>query len=191
MLDVAETGSRVDKETYKARLPELRARLVEAQFALKGAKVPVLIQIGGADRIGCEAVIDLLNKWLDARYVDTQAFEEASEEEESQRPRFWRYWMGLPPKGRATIFYGGLTLDTIADRFFSRIDDDGFAVRLDHVVAFERGLIADGMLLVKIWLPPSAAAGTEAPSEGEANGLANRAAGLDCLQALRHHQPDR
>ena len=44
-----------------------------------------------------------------ARYVDTQAFEEATEEE-SQRPRFWRYWMGLPPKGRTAIFYGGLTL---------------------------------------------------------------------------------
>lgn len=26
MLDVVETGSRVDKETYKERLPELRAR---------------------------------------------------------------------------------------------------------------------------------------------------------------------
>jgi hypothetical protein len=73
MLDVADTGGRVDKETYKARRPELCARLVEAQFGLKGAKVPVLIQIGGADRIGCEAVIDLLNEWLDARYGTTSA----------------------------------------------------------------------------------------------------------------------
>ena len=151
MFDVAEIGSTVQKDDYKARMPDLRAQLVEAQFHLKNAGVPVLIVIAGDDRIGCEETIDRLNEWLDARYIDTQVFEEATDEE-SQRPRFWRHWMALPPKGRAAIFFGGLTLDAIADRFFNRIDNDGFAARLEHVRTFEHALAADGMLVLKFWL---------------------------------------
>jgi len=151
MFDVAEIGSTVEKDVYKARLPDLRAQLLEAQFHLKNAGVPILIVIAGDDRIGSEETIDRLNEWLDARYLDTQVFEEATDEE-SQRPRFWRHWMALPPKGRGTIFFGGLTLDAIADRFFNRIDNDGFIARVQHVRTFEHALVADGMLVVKIWL---------------------------------------
>ena len=75
MFDVAEIGSTLAKEEYKARMPDIRAQLLEAQFLLKRAGVPVLIAIAGDDRIGSEEVIDLLNEWLDARYVDTQVFE--------------------------------------------------------------------------------------------------------------------
>jgi hypothetical protein len=113
MFDVAEIGSTLAKEEYKARMPDVRAQLLEAQFHLKRSGVPVLIAIAGDDRIGSEEVIDLLNEWLDARYVDTQVFEEATDEER-QRPRFWRYWMALPPKGRAAIFFGGLALGRLA-----------------------------------------------------------------------------
>jgi polyphosphate:AMP phosphotransferase len=151
MFDVAEIGSTLAKEEYKARMPDIRAQLLEAQFLLKQAGVPVLIAVAGDDRIGSEEVIDLLNEWLDARYVDTQVFEEETEEER-QRPRFWRYWMALPPKGRAAIFFGGLALDAIADRFFDRIDNDGFTARMEHVRTFERAQAANGTLLVKIWL---------------------------------------
>ncbi|QQP92925.1 polyphosphate:AMP phosphotransferase (plasmid) [Skermanella sp. TT6] len=151
MFDVAEIGSTLAKEDYKARMPDLRARLLEAQFHLRRKDVPVLIAVAGDDRIGCEELIDRLNEWLDARYLDTQVFEEETEEER-QRPRFWRYWMALPPRGRAAIFFGGLALDAIADRYLGRIDSDGFAARMEHVRTFERAIVADGMLLVKIWL---------------------------------------
>ena len=71
MFDVAEIGSTLAKEEYKARMPDIRAQLLEAQFHLKRLGVPVLIAVAGDDRIGSEQVIDLLNEWLDARYVDT------------------------------------------------------------------------------------------------------------------------
>src|SRR5690349_2297571 len=109
MLDVAEIGSKVAREDYDARMPDLRAQLLEAQFDLKNAGVPVLIAVSGDDRIGTEQVIDLLNEWLDARYIETQVFEEPTDEE-SQRPPFWRFWMALPARGRTTIFFGGMAL---------------------------------------------------------------------------------
>jgi len=99
MFDAAEIGGTVEKDDYKAHMPDLRAQFVEAQFHLKNAGVPVLIVVAGDDRIGCEETIDRLNKWPDVRYVDIQVSEEATDEE-NQRPRFWRHWMALPPKGR-------------------------------------------------------------------------------------------
>ena len=84
MFDVAEIGSTLAKEDYKARMPDLRARLLEAQFHLRRKDVPVLIAVAGDDRIGCEELIDRLNEWLDARYLDTQVFEEETEEERAE-----------------------------------------------------------------------------------------------------------
>jgi len=37
MFDVAEIGSTLAKEEYKARMPDVRAQLLEAQFHLKRA----------------------------------------------------------------------------------------------------------------------------------------------------------
>jgi polyphosphate kinase 2 (PPK2 family) len=80
MFDAAEIGGTVEKDEYKARMPDLRAQLLETQFQLKNAGVPVLIVVAGDDRIGSEETIDRLNEWLDARYVDTQVFEEPTDE---------------------------------------------------------------------------------------------------------------
>jgi len=43
MFDAAELGRTLSKREFERRLPELRARLVEAQFALKTAGVPVVV----------------------------------------------------------------------------------------------------------------------------------------------------
>ena len=59
---------------------------------------------------------------------------------------------GAAAQGTRGHLLGGLALDAIADRFFDRIDNDGFTARMEHVRTFERAQAADGMLLVKIWL---------------------------------------
>ena len=90
MFDAAEISGTVEKDDYMARMPDLRAQLVEAQFHLKNAGAPVLIVIAGDDRIGCEETIDRLNKcWTSAMSIPRR----------SRKRRFWRHWMALPPKG--------------------------------------------------------------------------------------------
>jgi hypothetical protein len=43
MFDATEISGTVEKDDYKARMPDLRAQLVGAQFHLKNAGAPVLI----------------------------------------------------------------------------------------------------------------------------------------------------
>ncbi|MEI2643702.1 MAG: hypothetical protein V9G10_15675 [Candidatus Nanopelagicales bacterium] len=40
MLEVSEVGNSIDKQEYKAAVPDLRAELVSAQYELRDARLP-------------------------------------------------------------------------------------------------------------------------------------------------------
>ena len=42
MFEAAELGRKVSKEDYDAQVPELRAQLLTAQFALLQSNIPVI-----------------------------------------------------------------------------------------------------------------------------------------------------
>ena len=83
-------GSRISKEDYAERVPQLRVDLINAQYDLKSAGFPVLILISGDDRVGANEVVNVLHEWMDARYMHTRVFGRPTDEE-LERPRFWRY----------------------------------------------------------------------------------------------------
>jgi polyphosphate:AMP phosphotransferase len=151
LFENAETGSRVEKAAFKARLPGLRVDLLNAQFDLRGADFSVLILIAGDDRLGCNSAVDLLNEWMDARRIDTEVFVEPSAEE-AARPRFWRYWRVLPRKGRIGLYLGGWARNIVSARISGEIDDLEFERRASHAERFERALTDDGSLVLKFWL---------------------------------------
>lgn len=98
MLEAAEVGNAISKEEYRAAVPQLRLDLVNAQYELRDADFPVVIFIGGDDRIAANEVVNRLDEWLDGRFVDTHVFAEFSQDE-AERPRLWRVWRALPPRG--------------------------------------------------------------------------------------------
>ncbi|CAG0987224.1 partial Polyphosphate:AMP phosphotransferase, partial [Rhodocyclaceae bacterium] len=50
MFESAELGHKIDKETYRKAVPELRAALQEAQWELKeNGKIPVIMLVSGQD----------------------------------------------------------------------------------------------------------------------------------------------
>jgi len=103
MFEVAEIGQNLSKREYKARIPELRTALLNIQQELAERDFPVLILVSGVDGGGKGDIINLLNEWMDPRFMRTHAFAEPTEEEQN-RPHFWRYWMGLPKKGEIGIW---------------------------------------------------------------------------------------
>lgn len=142
---------RLSRKQYARRQEQLRVDLVNAQFDLRQAKLPVVVLIAGDDRIGINDVVHLLHEWMDARYLDTQiAFEPTSAER--QRPPFWRFWTGLPASGRIGLFVGGWAAEPIRARLSGELDKDGFETWLGHAARFEQTLAADGTLVLKIWL---------------------------------------
>lgn len=151
MFESAEIGHRVDRATYKAQVPALRAALLQAQYELlQRADRAVCILINGVESAGRSETVNTLNAWMDPRYIRTEAFDPMTDEER-RRPEMWRFWQVLPPKGRIGILFGSWYTDPLHCRISGRDDRDRFALRLERIRRFERMLVAEGVVLVKFW----------------------------------------
>jgi len=151
MFRTVELGRKFTKEQYKAQLPELRAELLQMQFALSKTKRSVIILITGVDGAGRGDVVNALNEWLDPRGLETISFERLTDEER-ERPEFWRYWRRLPERGRIGVFFGGWYVDPIREFAYgeSRQADLDDALAINQ--RFESMLVADGAIILKFWL---------------------------------------
>ena len=107
MFQTAELGQKVAKSEFKLRERVLRENLLALQQRLRlEGNFPVMLDFAGVRGAGKGTSINLLNKWMDARWIVTHAFTEASDEER-ERPLFWRFWRQLPPKGQIGIHLSG------------------------------------------------------------------------------------
>jgi len=149
MFETAELGRALDKAEYEALLPELRTRLLKAQAALERASFSVVVLLNGVG--GMAETANRLNEWLDARYLVTETYTPPNEDER-ERPEFWRYFGWLPPRGRIGVFLGSWYTRPILDRAERRSKGADFARDLARIAAFERTLTDDGVVLVKLWL---------------------------------------
>lgn len=169
MFEAAELGQTVDAKTYVEELPKIRERLLNAHFKLRGAKFPVLLIVSGADGAGKGELVQRLNEWLDPRGVETHAFWEPSEEER-ERPAYWRFWRAMPGRGRIGILFGSWYTAPIVGRVFRKLKSGKFDVAMERIVAFERMLAADGVLILKFWLHLSRKAQKQRLKRLEADG---------------------
>jgi polyphosphate:AMP phosphotransferase len=151
MFESAEIGHKIDKDTYKKAVPELRAALLDAQFDLKeNGKIPVIVLVSGQDGAGKGETINVLYEWMDPRFISTLAFSEPTDEERD-RPVMWRYWRALPPKGRVGIFAGSWYSDPIRHRIMGEISKGELDARIDQINRFESMLVNEGALVLKFW----------------------------------------
>ena len=143
-------GTRED--TYTTPASELRTALLAAQQALRRAgRGPVIVVLVGPETAGRGETADLLNAWMDPRWLVTRAWGEPSDEER-ERPPFWRYWRALPPRGLVAIFLSGWYGPPLLERAEGRIGKEVFDRRMLRIAAFERALADDGAVLVKCLL---------------------------------------
>ena len=152
MFEAAEIGNAVSKEEYKARVPQLRTELLEVQRELsRQSRFPVIVVFAGVDGAGKSETVNLLNEWMDPRWIVTRAFGDPSDEERS-RPEYWRYWQALPPRGRVGLFLRSWYSPPLMERVYHRLDRAGFDERLNRIAAFEKGLADDGEVILKFWM---------------------------------------
>ena len=150
MFEAAKVGRKVDKETFKRQQEELRTQLLLVQRELLQTDIPVIIIVSGVEAAGKGEVVNRLNEWLDTRGMQTFAFWDETDEER-QRPRYWRFWRSLPPRGEMAILFGGWYLAPIEHRFRELCNDAELDAELTRIVDYERMLIQDGALIVKFW----------------------------------------
>jgi polyphosphate:AMP phosphotransferase len=152
MFEAAEVGRKLSKSDYKAQVPQLRSELLAVQQELRAAaSFPVIVLFAGVDTAGKGETVNLLNEWMDPRWIVTRGYTEPSSDER-ERPRLWRYWRDLPPSGRIAIFLSAWYSSPILDRVARRTSTAEFDSLLDQVAAFERTLTDDGAIIVKFWM---------------------------------------
>jgi polyphosphate:AMP phosphotransferase len=152
MFRTAELGQKIPKSEYKLREPVLRQELLEAQRDLyQFGAFPVIIVFAGVDGAGKGETVNLLNAWMDPRWIVTRAYDDPSEEER-ERPEYWRFWRDLPPKGRIGLYLSSWYSRPLLDRVYDKDTDAVFDERLDRILAFEKALADDGALILKFWM---------------------------------------
>jgi polyphosphate:AMP phosphotransferase len=152
MYQSAFLEHRLDKEAFRSEEPKLRAELLEAQLELVERRAfPVLILVTGMDGAGKGGVIQRLYEWLDPRQVRTNGYDKPDEAERA-RPRMWRYWRDLPPRGEIGVVFGSWYNDAIHARTSGAADETAFARDLETIARFERMLADEGALILKFML---------------------------------------
>ncbi|MEN8151325.1 MAG: polyphosphate:AMP phosphotransferase [Planctomycetota bacterium] len=151
MFRTAELGQKVSKAEFNQAVPDLRIALIEAQQEIRKAGVPVIIVFAGVDGAGKGESANLLQEWMDPRWIVTRAYEDPSEEE-GERPELWRYWRDLPREGQVGIFLSAWYSRPYLDRVYGKISRSEFDEALDRILQFERMLANDGALILKFWM---------------------------------------
>lgn len=152
MFESAELGHKIDKTTYDMEVPKLREALLEAQIDLaKLSKFPVIILIGGLDGAGRGETVNLLNEWMDPRYIQTHGMGDPSDEE-LDRPMMWRFWRELPPKGKIGVFLGSWYTWPILNRVNGHTKPAEFDQSMERAKRLERMLTDEGSLILKFWM---------------------------------------
>jgi len=152
VFETAELGRTVSKDVYKKSETILRQELLEAQVKLrKQGQSQVILVFAGVDGAGKGETVNLLNEWMDARWLITRAFDEPADVEK-ERPEFWRYWLALPPRGRIGMFLSSWYHPVVLDRVHGAIDDAEFDRQLERITIFENELADDGAIILKFWM---------------------------------------
>ncbi len=169
MFESAELGHAIGKREYEREVPTLRAALLAAQMrVLDRAEFPIILLAAGVDGGGKGDVVNRLLEWMDPRHIQAHAMGEAREEDRG-RPPMWRFWQALPPSGRTAVFFDSWYKAPIVGRVHGRLGRAEMSRRLVEITRFERMLVDEGALIVKLWLHLSKKAQRKRLEELEAN----------------------
>ena len=156
MFESALIGHKLAREEYERAEPELRTRLVEAQLELlERRRFATVILVTGMDGAGKSEVIHKLLEWLDPRHVRVAAYGEPDDTERT-RPRMWRFWRDLPPRGEIAVVFGSWYSDPMRERLLGDAGRARFERDLAAINRFEEMLTSEGVLLLKYLLVVSA-----------------------------------
>ncbi len=151
MFRTAELGRKVSKADFERQEEPLRIELLELQQRLRDLDMPVILVFAGVEGAGKSESMNLLNAWLDPRWIVTRAYGPPSDEER-ERPEYWRFWRDLPPQGRIGQFLSSWYSRPFMAYATGTIDEGSFDEEMNRVIAFEKTLADDGALILKFWM---------------------------------------
>ena len=151
MFESAELGNELAKAEYREQVGPLRAALVEMQRQLAAAHFSVVLVFSGLPTAGKSETVNKLLEWLDARGIETHAQRDPTDEER-QRPPMWRFCAPCRRPARSASSSAAGTAGRSCAACWARATSSELDHDLEMYVGFERMLMSENVLLVKVWL---------------------------------------
>src|SRR5262245_1169957 len=151
MLDQIDLHCAIGKREYKQRLRPLQEHLYALEQALFEARVPALIVFEGWAGTGKIGTISQLTRRLDPRGLRVHPITPPRTYEQ-QYPWLYRFWLQAPSYGRIEIFDRSWYREVLEGRARREISSQQWRGLCEDIVAFERQLADDGVVIVKFWL---------------------------------------
>lgn len=117
---------------------------------IKAKGIPFVVFVDGWDSAGKGYTINELIKSIDPRFYSVVSDKAYAEYE--RYPFLYRYYVQLPMDGTFKIFDGSYMTSTIQECFKGNISIDDYHSRIRSINNFERTLIGNGYVVLKLFL---------------------------------------
>ncbi len=149
MLDKVNLKVKIDKAAYKEKRDALALKLGVYQRRIKELGIPVLIVFEGWDAAGKGTLINELMVPLDPRSFEVYSGKRRENDDEINRPLFWKYWTKTPKKGQMVTLDGAYYSELIHDDARSTLE---FQMMIGEANEFEKVLTDSGTIIVKFFV---------------------------------------
>ena len=160
-LDELDLGLDLRRAEAEERLAAAQRRLLALRLELAGLTgegalgPPVCVVLEGWDASGKGGAIKRLVAPLDPRHVRVASFG-APSPDELRHHWLWRFWPQLPGWGGMAVLDRSWYGRVLVERVEGLAGEAAWGRAYGEIGQFERMLVAEGMVLVKLWLHISA-----------------------------------
>ena len=151
MSEAFELPVKPPKDEIKERLRVRRDEIFAKQMTIKEKKLPVLIVVEGWGTSGKGTLISNIIKDIDPRFFKVCNIE-ARTEEQKRYPYLKKYFDLIPEQGKISLLDGGWMSELTRLRLQKDISDSEYERHVKGIKIFERQLVEDGYLLIKLFI---------------------------------------
>jgi len=155
-LDDLDLNHRLKRLGYEERLERAQKRFLHLRLHLGGQMGPglgpgLLVVLEGRDAGGKGGAISRLVDPLDPRHYRVSAFS-APTYDEKRHHFLWRFYRELPGLGGVALFDRSWYGRVLVERVEGYATEEQWGRAYEEIVQFERTLVLEGVILVKLWL---------------------------------------
>ena len=160
-LSEVDLSASLSKKEAEARLEQAQERLLRLRLLCGGQLPgpdgghrlgpPLCVVFEGWDASGKGGAIKRLVAPLDPRHVRVAQFA-APTRDEKRHHFLWRFWPVLPGWGGMAVLDRSWYGRVLVERVEGYASEEQWGRAYEEVVEFERTLIAEGMVIVKLWM---------------------------------------
>ena len=151
MLEQVDLTLNISKKEYNKLVEKLGYRLGDLQRKCRDAGIPIVVVLEGWDSAGKDGSVNQLVRLIDPRGFKVYATDLPTENER-MRPFLWRFAIRMPHRGFMVILIRSWYGRVLVERVEKLVRESEWRRAYEEINAFERQLVDDGAVLIKLWL---------------------------------------